>query len=390
MQRLLSAAALAALPLCLPLAAQGEVLAEIPIWLSGGGSTAVEGVEVVVRHTEEDLGDGPAVFEGIVWRPEDVGKTVALSTPDDPEFHAVADAFADGVNGYVDVFGATHPGGAGPGFATSESNFFFGDPTGQGRVDFEGFVVDLLALRLDALALGTPSATGYTLSMTLIVSGHSLACSDPDADGFGDPGEPGCRADNCPTEWNPGQEDADRDGLGDLCDSHPLAPSGDLEQRFEQCTEELFACQVELVLSEDARSQCAAELEAASAESAACRDELDAAREETARLAGDLAAARRDLESCEARLAGALSELAAALADSDADGVRDAGDACPGSAAGSEVDAVGCSLAQFCAAIDASTGTGRSTCNHSDWRNDEPLSDSPNDCKAQAGLCLAR
>lgn len=46
-------------------------------------------------------------------------------------------------------------------------------------------------------------------------------CTDTDFDGWGDPGYPnlgGCGIDNCPNIYNPGQEDADGDGAGDVCD----------------------------------------------------------------------------------------------------------------------------------------------------------------------------
>ncbi len=46
-------------------------------------------------------------------------------------------------------------------------------------------------------------------------------CTDPDDDGFGDPGLPTttCAIDNCPAASNPYQADADRDGIGDACDT---------------------------------------------------------------------------------------------------------------------------------------------------------------------------
>jgi len=45
-------------------------------------------------------------------------------------------------------------------------------------------------------------------------------CTDTDGDGFGNPGFPAnaCALDNCPTIANAGQQDADSDGVGDDCD----------------------------------------------------------------------------------------------------------------------------------------------------------------------------
>ena len=53
--------------------------------------------------------------------------------------------------------------------------------------------------------------------------------------------------------------------------------------------------------------------------------------------------------------------------------------ACAGTVATMSVDGHGCSLAQFCAGIHASTKIGARICRQSDWRNDEPIT-SPKDC----------
>jgi len=54
-----------------------------------------------------------------------------------------------------------------------------------------------------------------------VVVGNPTICMDPDGDGYGVPGFPysNCPDDNCPYAYNPGQEDIDGDGTGDVCDA---------------------------------------------------------------------------------------------------------------------------------------------------------------------------
>ena len=48
-------------------------------------------------------------------------------------------------------------------------------------------------------------------------------CTDKDGDGYGNPGFPSntCPLDNCPYDYNPGQDDYDEDEIGDVCDNCP-------------------------------------------------------------------------------------------------------------------------------------------------------------------------
>ncbi len=91
-------------------------------------------------------------------------------------------------------------------------------------------------------------------------------------------------------------------------------------------------------------------------------------------------------------LAACESELAAATVDTDGDGAIDANDQCPATPGETDVDALGCSRAEFCNAIDVSTKLGLKTCKKADWENDEPaMTKKQIDCiydKAE-GLCAA-
>ncbi|MDH3786748.1 MAG: thrombospondin type 3 repeat-containing protein, partial [Acidobacteriota bacterium] len=78
-------------------------------------------------------------------------------------------------------------------------------------------VLDFDNERLDASFL---DSSGATLDTFTIIK---QTCDDPDADGV-------CTGDdNCPVDPNPGQEDADGDGAGDVCDPCPNDPDDDAD-----------------------------------------------------------------------------------------------------------------------------------------------------------------
>ena len=80
-----------------------------------------------------------------------------------------------------------------------------------------------------------------------------------------------------------------------------------------------------------------------------------------------------------------LSECRALIRDGDGDGEVDGTDRCPETPPGEAVDDAGCSRAQFCAGVEATTREGKRTCRRADWGNDEPLVQRIEDCAVAKG-----
>lgn len=183
-------------------------------------------------------------------------------------------------------------------------------------------------MRSYSVSPNTPDSEDLcSIGVCRLVNRPADPLGDIDGDGTTDD------ADNCPDLANPDQADTDVDLIGDACD--PFPDDRDNEQ-------------------------------------AQCEVDFGQSRQETKK-------ANRALERLRAN-------LAAERADSDSDGVRDTTDGCAGTLDGAEVDGEGCSLAQFCGRIDATTSSGRKTCKRADWKNDEPLMSVPveSDCAANA------
>ena len=110
-----------------------------------------------------------------------------------------------------------------------------------GAAGLDGWVLnDVEGISRDGLTLtgngidpdGHSEAWVATLPVSLACSsGECNPCVDADGDGFGDTGIPAnlCPEDNCVSVANPGQEDADGDGVGDPCDACPLDPLNDAD-----------------------------------------------------------------------------------------------------------------------------------------------------------------
>ena len=150
------------------------------------------------------------------------------------------------------------------------------------------------------------------------------------------------------------------------------------ESAGAQCNANLTLCTNNLGQATAALGQCQSDRAQGNANLALCTNSLGQAN-------AALGQCHTTLAATQATLAATQAALAAATADADHDGVLDRYDHCPGTAPGAAVDCQGCSLAQFCAAIDATTLRGMAICVRSDWKNDQPLLAIPGDCVVQRG-----
>jgi predicted nucleic acid-binding Zn-ribbon protein len=167
------------------------------------------------------------------------------------------------------------------------------------------------------------------------------------------------------------------------------ASLGTCQTNLTSCATTRDQLSSELAATRSSLSSTEAALASAQAELAAAKADLAATKAQLASTANALAASQAALSGCSSD----LDTCEAAAADNDNDGEIDRTDSCLGTASGAEVDAAGCSLAQFCARTVLSGPPDKGSCTGADFQNDEPDPHHPGDCrvegKGQALLCVA-
>jgi len=219
--------------------------------------------------------------------------------------------------------------------------------------------------------------------------GFAVVPADDDADGTGDD-----VLDLCPSVFNPGQEDADGNLVGDACNTAEDADGDDFANALDNCPATANG-----QTDTDGDGVGDACNDADDSDGDEWRDDLDNCPffpndqldsdgdgegdpcdafpaepdNEKGQLRVDLALAEEELAQCLDRRP---------FVDSDGDGEEDSGDACPGTETGVAVDTAGCSLAQFCGQVGGDSLLRLIwNCRNSDWQNDEPRRWLPHDCQ---------
>ena len=125
----------------------------------------------VITFSVRDGGTGtsPAIFNTIRLTAADLGRQFPITSADDPDFDPLVALLT---NGTSDAIAWTVDlGGGGPGHRGQENSFFTLPPGGNG-IDFYGFHIDNISLRLDAMTPGSLAAT---------ISVNSLPIPEPGA-----------------------------------------------------------------------------------------------------------------------------------------------------------------------------------------------------------------
>jgi len=181
-----------------PVTCDAETIGTAEIIQSGSGAIVYEGFEIRVMFGGDYMhSPGPQLFEGLVFTPADVGKTVTVTETTDPEFNAVAAVLTNGVNDPLYFQALGHPGGGGPFDERTEAFSFFGDSSGANGIDFNDYIIQCISLRINSLTLDTPGQdpvgngiwTDYSINYSLLVKGVPAVV---DSDGDSDPDVTDC------------------------------------------------------------------------------------------------------------------------------------------------------------------------------------------------------
>lgn len=167
----------------LPSISMADILATFNDRFDGGVSSILEEVDIdlsMIRYAPTGDIDAfsSSLFEDLTINPSDEGK-LFITTSVTPGFNEFVTWITDDINDSLIISYTFLPSGGGLGNERTEASAFFGDPSGQRGIDFQGYRIDDIALYVETLMLESPGSdpngdgnwTNITIRTTFTVAG---------------------------------------------------------------------------------------------------------------------------------------------------------------------------------------------------------------------------
>lgn len=141
-------------------------------------------VNLTWSHVGGPFGTGPAldpIFAQFSWTPSDAGRTVTVTSGNDPNFNAFATLLTDGRPEELVLYQAAGPAPTfmeGSGFRESDVVFGNGiDP----RVDMHGYQIESLSMELVSMSIQNPAddSGSYMVNYNIVFSGSGHPVPEP-------------------------------------------------------------------------------------------------------------------------------------------------------------------------------------------------------------------
>jgi hypothetical protein len=106
------------------------------------------------------------IFDSLTFSASDAGKVFPITQAQDPDFNSLRALLTNGQSDYMDLELSFDNFSTAAGVSSLENQFFAPLPAGNNGIDFQGFPIDNIALRLDSVNIGVSS---YSITATIFV-----------------------------------------------------------------------------------------------------------------------------------------------------------------------------------------------------------------------------
>jgi hypothetical protein len=112
------------------------------------------------------FGINAPIFDSLTFSTSDAGKVFPITQAQDPDFNSLRALLTNGQSDYMDLELSFDNFSTVAGVSSLENQFFAPLPAGNNGIDFQGFPIDNIALRLDSVNIGVSS---YSITAMIFV-----------------------------------------------------------------------------------------------------------------------------------------------------------------------------------------------------------------------------